>query len=292
MGIALIAGLLASCSLLVDTTGLSGGAGEDDGATDGGKTSDTGAAKPLDAATSDGPRSDSDASNGCKGTAGPAMVRVTPGACIDATEVSRAQYATFLAAMGGSPLPGLPAACAYKKGHTPAAWPPQPNETSLPVTTVDWCDAWAYCHWADKALCGAVGGGPVGGDRRADPEADLWYRACSNGGERVYPWGPSFETKRCNGPSGSGEGSLVAVGSLPGCVGGLPGLFDMAGNVQEWVDSCDGDQSGSGCADRGGAFVHHDAVPTEDVRLQCEHRDVTKRSAQADNNGIRCCSYQ
>ena len=129
------------------------------------------------------------------------------------------------------------------------------------------------------------------GSRHADADADLWYRACSNAGANVYPWGASFDGMRCNGPSGPGQGSFTPVGSVATCAGGLPGLLDMAGNVQEWEDSCEGSAPSSGCADRGGAYLHHDTTPGESIRLQCSYRDTTARNIQADNNGIRCCSY-
>lgn len=285
-----LAVLLTGCSLLVDTSDLDTASASSGTGSDGGAGRDKDAATPsVDGGARDG--AGVDASNGCKGNGGAAMIRVTPSACIDATETSRAEYSKFLDATGMKPLPGLPAPCSYKTNHTPAKWPPSEAQMSLPAANLDWCDAWAYCHWVGKQLCGSLTGEQVPENRHADIDGDLWYRACSNAGANVYPWGASFDEARCNGPSGPGQGSLVPVGSVSTCAGGLLGLFDMAGNVQEWEDSCEGTTANSGCADRGGAYIHHDATPGESTRLQCSFRDVTARNVQADNNGIRCCSY-
>jgi len=82
---------------------------------------------------------------------------------IDRTEVSRAQYAKFLVSKG-SDTSGQPPYCEWNKSYDPAssvraAWPPL-DTGDHPVSQVDWCDAYAYCKWAQKRLCGKIGGGP------------------------------------------------------------------------------------------------------------------------------------
>ncbi len=279
---------LAACSLLISTGGLH----EDGIASEGGTVSDaTADAADASSFSEGGADAGRDASNGCKGTAGAAMVRVTPSACIDATEATCAEYTEFLAAMNGGRSSDLPGSCNFKTSHVPAgAWPPSPAQGTSPVRFVDWCDAWAYCRWAGKQLCGSLTGESVPANNADNPDVDLWYRACSSGGATIYPWGDTFDGTKCNGPS-AGKGDVVAVSSMPSCVGGLPGLFDMAGNVQEWVNSCSGTGASAGCADRGAAFIIHDTSQPESERLKCAFRDTTARNIQADNNGIRCCSY-
>ena len=80
----------------------------------------------------------------CPGTGGPASVRVGT-FCIDATEVTNAQYKQFVVASVGTSR----AECAWKASYVPSsAWPPGPGADNYPVAYVDWCDATAFCEWA------------------------------------------------------------------------------------------------------------------------------------------------
>ena len=55
--------------------------------------------------------------------------------------------------------------------------------------------------------------------------------------------------------------ATVPVGSLAGCQGGFPGVFDMSGNAAEWEDSCgraaaDASTAKDPCILRGGSYQH------------------------------------
>lgn len=166
-----------------------------------------------DAAT-DGPTSDAP-SNACPGSGGPTPVRIGA-SCIDSTEVTNAQYAAFLAAVGNTPAQSAP--CTGNTSFVPAAgWPAASGTAS--VVEIDWCDAFAFCAWAQKKLCtgstwkaactGAfagvvdmgggraewvddctgdscpvLGGGAAGcsasiGEPRLSPHEDVGFRCCS-----------------------------------------------------------------------------------------------------------------
>ena len=255
------------------TTGADAGP-PDDGST----AADADATTPVDAAPP------------CPGDAGPAMVDVG-GYCIDSTEVTEAQYATFLAAVGSTPSD--PAPCAFKTSHTPdngstCRWNPAmyPN---LPVVCVDWCDATAYCKWAGKRLCGKIGGGSVAypGAEDIDATKDQWYRACSMAGTRKYPYGNTLDAGACNG-SERNVSATVAVGSRPGCVGGYPGLFDMVGNAFEWENSCADNSSGAKCKLRSGSWFFNDGAGYN--RCSGVYTSDSVRSKRYDDTGFRCCA--
>jgi formylglycine-generating enzyme required for sulfatase activity len=233
----------------------------------------------VDGSASDA-TTDADA-GGCPGKAGPKMVSVGT-YCIDSTEVTNAQYDAFLAS---SPDKALEPAtvCAFNTSFARKCTGPTSANTA--VTCVNWCDAYAYCAWAGKRLCGAIGGGPGAQATMSSAASDQWYHACSNDGTHVYPYGVTYQTY-CN-DGNHGVGHAVDVGSLPSCLGGYPSLFDMSGNVVEWVDVCNA-QTGANddCFIRGGAW---DDTPAANAFLACASQSSNGRGSTDDTKGFRCC---
>jgi formylglycine-generating enzyme required for sulfatase activity len=175
-----------------------------------------------------------------------------PGAgsyCIDAVEVTYADYKLFI---NSNPNIGnQPSFCSWNATYIPSAdWPRPPAEESLPVTSIDWCDAYAFCRASNKHLCGKMGGGatPIGSYVTA--AQDEWYNACSAQGVNVYPYGASYNPTKCRG-----DGAPSATSYHATCLGGLPGLYDMSGNVWEWEDACSETVGATDvCRIRGGSF--------------------------------------
>lgn len=234
-------------------------------------------------------------------TRGPKMVAV-PSGCIDSTEVTQAQYQIFLDAKG-TDVSGQGPECIWNATYGAAlmcGFDPV-GHANFPVNGVDWCDATAYCKWAGKRLCGHVGGGglietdnypPTTGNMQPDlSRADIseWTAACSQGGVRPYPYGGSFMPMACNGGESMQTHAIVEVATTPGCVGGYPGLFDMAGNVHEWEDAClplNGNPPGETdkCWFRGGSY--HDLLNSCSTAFQVA-RDYVDQDCDI---GFRCCA--
>lgn len=226
----------------------------------------------------------------CPTLKGPAMVPAGS-FCIDSTEVSVAEYQAFLA---DPAKPALPVECGWKSGFDIDTTMPGTGcdnisvAPDMPVVCVDWCDAWAYCRWAGKRLCGRLSGGPITNAEWTDPAQDQWLAACSHNGDRVFPYGNTYDPTMCNGKdSGLTQPRPFPVGPGP-CEGGYTGLYDMSGNVNEWEDGCDNATPSrySECPVRGGSYLDD----MHQLRCDSAHYPVTYwRSTPLANTGIRCC---
>jgi sulfatase modifying factor 1 len=261
------------------------GDGDGDPTGDGDQTGD-GDADPSGDGDSD-PTNDGDGL--CEGTCGAPECGICPEGplqvmvdtyMVDATEITGAQYGMFLA-IDFDPefLPEmLPAGCESKTDFMPPMFPDEPPE-AIPVVNVDWCDAAAYCAWAGKRLCGAIGGGPAPLNEVQNPATNEWYRACTGGGISNYPYGLMYDSSACN-TIDAGWNQLTDVGGLPNCQGGYEGIFDMSGNVWEWTNSCN--DLGE-CQRRGGSLF------SNGPNARCAIDSVRPRDFREDSQGFRCC---
>jgi len=269
-----------ACGLFPDLADLGGGDATSDvtpvDASDA-ASSEAGVEAGSDALPEAGPK--------CQGTAGPPMVAID-GFCIDSTEVTNAEYQAFVGATAIDAAAFPPTCVAWKTTLNPQKAPP-PGSNDYPVVWIDWCDAYAYCAWAGKRLCGRIDGGALAPGGMNDVAQDEWYVACSNVGANVYPYGAVWDAGACNGPERD-AGSVLPASSMPGCVGG--GIYDMVGNADEWIDSClsasTGPEGGlDKCERRSGSWEDPDGS------LQnCTFARIGSRNEEDLDIGFRCCS--
>jgi formylglycine-generating enzyme len=233
------------------------------------------------------------------------MVVLPTGYCIDATEVSRVDYADFLRAQ---PAPSSLAQCAGDDLEPGCEWPGFDEAyekmkngdqeydwyaLNRPATCVDWCDAAAYCERLDKHLCGnhhAVG---AEFEDFANPNESLWSMACTAAGANDYPYGDEFIAGRCVDSTpvqSSAPTQPEAIARRDGCAGNksmFACIFDLSGNVAEWENSCDSEQAGARCHVRGGSYLDSGAD------VSCAAAATSERSTNTDPSvGFRCCKTQ
>ena len=119
---------------------------------------------------------------------------------IDQYQVTNGQYEQFMTATNAAP---------------PMTWPGEPDH---PVIGVTWEQAFAYCQWTNKRL----------------PNEAEWEAAGRGSGTppQLYPWGNDItaDGQALNLP----DQNTYSVGSLSFNKSPL-GVFDMVGNVWEWV---------------------------------------------------------
>lgn len=211
---------------------------------------------------------------------------------IDREEVTAADWSAFVAGAADAGYLATPG-CAYKNDSNGRRGPLDaclaghgfaPNE---PISCIDWCDADAYCRWRGKRLCGAIGGGPNGTDGESNAALSQWTQACIGGnfGADQYPYPPDAAVPDggiCNN-SDAHRGKAAPVTDFPGCIGGVPGLHDMSGNVEEWVDSCSGTLNGPNdpCIIHGGSY--------DDTPAKCSFLQQKTRGDARLTRGFRCC---
>jgi sulfatase modifying factor 1 len=217
-------------------------------------------------------------------------VSVPPGFGIDATEVTRGQYAAWLATSPSTD--GQATECAWNTAFDPDAICMDHESVchgddcdQHPQPCVDMCDAIGYCAAVGKRLCGAIDGGTVH-DRR-DPAESQFYNACTSNGLYESPFGESAEWGLCNDFTTFSE-TTVPVASASDCQSPEPeyaGIYDLQGNLNEWEDNCN-DSLGEEdtCHVRGGSFGGGAAWQSCDYELYAERNDHDVVI------GFRCCT--
>jgi sulfatase modifying factor 1 len=213
---------------------------------------------------------------------GPTMVDVGSAFLIDATEVTVGQYKAFLDAKAGD-VSGQSAVCSWNQSYYEG--PVVMDPINYPMTSVDWCDAAAYCSWAGKHLCGRIGGGPIARADIFDADASQWFVACGGGGFHPNDNPSTLETPRCN----SGSGALAPVASFPLCGGFFDGMFDMEGNAAEWVDACSGSAGAADvCYPMGGSIFDNGSSFCDEVYENAD--EPYRRDDTVISVGFRCCA--
>jgi len=142
-------------------------------------------------------------------------------------EVSLEQYVQFLNSLGpeshSSGCSGQP--CAQVNGEQEnsyivfdgTTYSVNPAVNTLPATWVTWYGADAYCRSIDRRL----------------PTEAEWERAARGPQNLIYPWGNTFDAIRAN----SNQANVGGTSPVTDYINGISafGVFNIAGNVQEWV---------------------------------------------------------
>jgi serine/threonine protein kinase len=144
---------------------------------------------------------------------------------MDVYEVTNAAYESCVDAGGCVPPSG-------SSSYSRSSYYGDSQFAQYPVIYVNWNKASAYCEWRGARL----------------PTESEWEKAARGADGRIYPWGDEFSCRKGNfddetrlddnvvlgGPDCDGYVDTAPVGSYESGKSSC-GMYDMAGNVWEWV---------------------------------------------------------
>ncbi|MCH7779325.1 MAG: SUMF1/EgtB/PvdO family nonheme iron enzyme [Acidobacteria bacterium] len=196
------------------------------------------------------------------------------GYSLDRCEVTNVQMAAFLSEEGNRRIKGV-AWVELTSAHAlieevAGGFRAKEGFADFPAVEVSFEGAKAFCSWSSKRL----------------PSEREWLAACEGPEGLSYPWGHHFRTA---GPEarlranifGAGDGfaRLAPVGSFADGRS-VYGIYDMSGNVWEWVASAEGKPFL-----RGGSWINGK------TQAQCAKRaDMSSSHSYIKGNsvGFRC----
>jgi formylglycine-generating enzyme required for sulfatase activity len=181
---------------------------------------------------------------------------------MDKTEVTWGQYKRFLAA----------------SSQQPPMSPVWGMLEALPVSSITWAEAGAFCAWAGGRL----------------PTEAEWERGARGDDAQQYPWGNTFDPWRCNTRDG-GPHAPTAAAEYPDCVSPY-GVLDLSGSVAEWcsdwyedayyakslAENPTGPATGTTRVSRGGAWM----TPSQFTRVAS--RSGIEPTWHGPMQGFRC----
>lgn len=200
---------------------------------------------------------------------------------IDKYEVTNLQFSEFLNQKGNQEEGGVAwlntsdedCVIEYRNGK----YQPKSGYENHPVIEVSWFGAMAYAEWAGKRL----------------PTEAEWEKVAIGGlAGKKYPWGDSIDSSRAN--YGENVGQTTPVGRYPP---NNYGLYNMGGNVCEWVSDWYGEDYYSSSdsyrnpqgPNYGSERVIRGAGWSHDARyLRCASRNYVNPDSTSNHLGFRC----
>jgi formylglycine-generating enzyme required for sulfatase activity len=155
----------------------------------------------------------------------------------------------------------------FYRGH-PNSFPA--TESDLPVTQITWAAATAHCESIGKRL----------------PTEAEWEFAAGGGRAVEFPWGNQMPSASTANWLGAAIGKPTRVGSYPP---NAAGLFDMAGNVWEFVqDDWTSDYSVGATRSVDRKVIRGGSFGGSPVNLRVRYRDSHPANGPGPHVGFRC----
>ncbi len=189
---------------------------------------------------------------------------------MDQVEVTNAMYALCIQA--GDCAPQVSNASSSRSHYFT-----DPSYANFPVIHVTWNQANTYCGWVNSRL----------------PTEAEWEKAARSTDGRSYPWGEIIDKSLANYDRSAGD---TSAGGTYKNGASLFGIYDLSGNVSEWVSSLykpypynatDGREDLNAI---GARVLRGGAWSDKDTDLLSSSRSKLLPSNQSDHFGFRCAT--